>query len=76
MGDTVPFRRAIMQKNVGSIDRVLRVLVGLALLSLLVLLEGNARWLGLIGLVPLLTAFAGSCPAYTILGIGTRSPGA
>ena len=61
-----------MQKNVGSIDRGLRVLVGLGLLSLLVLLEGDARWLGLIGLVPLLTAFVGSCPAYTILGIGTR----
>ena len=62
-----------MQKNVGTVDRVLRVLVGLALLSLLFFLDGPARWLGLIGLVPLLTAAVGSCPAYSVFGIATRS---
>jgi len=62
-----------MQKNVGTVDRVLRVLVGLALLSLILLLDGPARWLGLIGIVPLLTAIVGSCPAYTIFGIATRT---
>ena len=62
-----------MQKNVGTLDRVLRVLLGLALLSLILLLDGPARWLGLIGVVPLLTAVVGSCPAYTIFGIATRA---
>ena len=60
-----------MARNVGSADRVIRVVLGLALLSLLYLVAGNLRWLGLIGLVPLVTGLAGSCPAYTILGIST-----
>jgi hypothetical protein len=62
-----------MQANVGGIDRVLRIVVGLALLSLLFFLEGNARWWGLIGAVPLLTALMRWCPAYTLFGIRTCS---
>jgi hypothetical protein len=60
-----------MTPNVGTFDRVLRVLVGLGLLSLLVVLDGNARWFGLIGLVPLLTAGIRFCPLYTLLGVRT-----
>lgn len=60
-----------MTTNVGSIDRILRVIVGLGLLSLLVLLDGTARWLGLIGLVPLATAALRWCPAYTLIGLNT-----
>jgi len=60
-----------MTKNVGTIDRVVRVIVGLALLSLLFVVEGGARWFGLIGVVLLLTALAGSCPAYRLFGIRT-----
>ena len=62
-----------MQKNVGSIDRALRMAAGLGLLSLVFLLEGGARWFGLIGLVPLATALLGNCPSYTLLGIRTCS---
>ncbi len=60
-----------MKVNIGSADKVVRIVVGLALLSLIFLLEGNARWFGLIGLVPLLTAFMGFCPLYTLLGVST-----
>ena len=60
-----------MTRNVGTVDRTLRVLVGLGLLSLLVVLDGNARWFGLIGLVPLLTAGIRFCPLYTLLGVRT-----
>ncbi|CAA0089961.1 Uncharacterised protein [Starkeya nomas] len=60
-----------MTRNLGTTDRLLRVIIGLALLSLLVLLEGNLRWLGLVGLVPLLTAAIGNCPLYSIVGINT-----
>jgi hypothetical protein len=60
-----------MPRNVGTVDRVIRVIAGLALLSLLVLLDGNARWFGLIGLVPLLTAGVRFCPLYSVLGIRT-----
>jgi hypothetical protein len=59
-----------MMNNVGGIDRVLRVVFGLVLLSLL-FLEGNARWFGLIGLLPLTTALVGWCPAYTLFGLNT-----
>ena len=60
-----------MTPNVGTADRIIRVLIGLGLLSLLVVLDGNARWLGLIGLVPLLTAGIRFCPLYTLLGFRT-----
>lgn len=60
-----------MKVNVGSADKAIRIVIGLALLSLLFLLDGRARWFGLIGLVPLLTAFAGFCPLYTLFGLST-----
>jgi hypothetical protein len=59
--------------NVGGIDRIVRVVIGLGLLSLLFVLEGNARVLGLIGIVPLATALVGHCPLYTALGFTTCS---
>lgn len=60
-----------MTRNVGTVDRVARVIIGLAILSLLFVLEGNLRWLGLIGLVPLVTAVTGNCPLYSIIGLST-----
>jgi len=58
-----------MSKNVGSIDRVLRIVVGIALIAL-VFVGPQTPW-GWIGLVPLITALIGWCPAYTIFGINT-----
>ena len=58
-------------KNVGSVDKVVRVIIGIAILSLLVFLDGNARYLGLIGIIPLATALFGFCPLYKIFGIST-----
>ena len=60
-----------MTRNVGNIDRIVRVLVGLALLSLIYFLEGNARWWGLIGLGPIATAALGYCPPYAWMGFST-----
>lgn len=60
-----------MAKNEGMIDRVLRVVVGLVLLSLIFV--GPQTWWGLVGLVPLLTGLAGYCPLYSLLGIRTCS---
>ena len=45
-----------MGTNVGGADRVARVVVGLALFSLLFVLDGNARWWGLFGMLLLATA--------------------
>ena len=61
-----------MNTNVGSIDRVVRLVLGLALLSAFFLLAGPLRWLGLVGVVLLLTAAFGLCPLYSVLGINTR----
>ena len=58
-----------MTSNVGSIDRVLRIIVGIGLLSL-VFVGPKTLW-GLIGVVPLLTALIGWCPAYVPLGLST-----
>ena len=60
-----------MKQNVGSVDKVLRIIVGLALLSMLVWVEGNAKYWGLIGIVPLATALLGICPAYSLIGVST-----
>jgi hypothetical protein len=65
---------AFMEQNVGHpLDKTLRIAIGVALLSLLFFLEGNARWLGLIGIVPIATVFVGWCPGWALLGINTAS---
>ncbi|MBL8702097.1 MAG: DUF2892 domain-containing protein [Alphaproteobacteria bacterium] len=58
-----------MSRNVGTIDRVLRVVVGLALIGLAA--TGKIGVWGWIGVVPVLTALVGFCPAYTLLGLTT-----
>ncbi|MBX3724306.1 MAG: DUF2892 domain-containing protein [Xanthomonadales bacterium] len=58
-----------MKANAGTVDRTLRILVGLAVLSLTVL-GPRTPW-GLLGIVPLLTGLTGVCPAYALLGIST-----
>jgi len=52
-----------MKTNVGSFDRTIRVIAGVAILSLWIFLDGDARWFALIGLVPLATAATGLEPA-------------
>jgi len=64
-----------MTANVGTLDRALRIVVGVALLSLVYFLDTPNRWWGLIGLVPLATAMFRWCPAYAPLGISTVEPG-
>ena len=61
-----------MGKNVGGIDRVLRIVLGLALLAGFFLnADATYRWAYLIGIVPLLTGLMGSCPAYSLFGMNT-----
>jgi hypothetical protein len=58
-----------MTRNIGSVDRVIRVIVGLFILSLL--FWGPKSLWGLLGLLPLITAAVGWCPPYSLLGIST-----
>lgn len=60
-----------MKRNVGNIERVVRVVAGLGILSLTVV--GPQTLWGLLGIVPLLTGLAGWCPPYALLGINTCS---
>ncbi|OXS61021.1 hypothetical protein B1A99_05700 [Cohnella sp. CIP 111063] len=58
-------------KNVGTIDRMTRIVIGLGVLSLVFVLEGGIRFVGLLGLVFVLTGLAGSCLMYRMLGVST-----
>ena len=60
-----------MKSNVGTLDRTIRIVAGLVLLSLVFIVEGNARWWGLVGLLPLATGVVGWCALYIPLGIDT-----
>ncbi len=55
--------------NVGGIDRVLRIVVGLALIALVFV--GPQTPLGWIGIVPLLTGLMRTCPLYSLIGLNT-----
>lgn len=58
-----------MSRNVGTVDRILRIVAGIALIALAA--TGTVGAWGYIGLVPLLTAFIGYCPAYSLIGLST-----
>lgn len=61
-------KEKIMKVNIGLLDKMIRVVVGVALVSWGFYAK---NWLGAIGVVPLLTATLNSCPLYSILGINT-----
>lgn len=58
-----------MQTNEGKTDRIIRVVLGVVLLSLVVV--GPQTMWGLVGLVPLITGLVGYCPLYKLVGLNT-----
>lgn len=62
-------RRQTVKPNEGSVDRVVRIVIGLGLISL-AFFGPRTAW-GWIGIVPLLTGVVGWCPAYSLLGVST-----
>jgi DUF2892 family protein len=65
--------------NVGGIDRIARVIIGLLLIAYAIPIgfpSTGWNWVGWIGVVPILTAIFGYCPAYTIVGLSTRQTSA
>jgi uncharacterized membrane protein YfcA len=60
-----------MNKNVGGLDRIIRIAVGLALIAAAA--TGTIGLWGWIGVVPLLTGAMGWCPPYALLGLNTCS---
>ena len=59
----------LLPRNEGTVDRAVRVIAGLAILSL-AFIGPKSPW-GFIGIVPIVTGLLGSCPAYTLLGLST-----
>lgn len=63
-----------MTVNIGAIDRIVRFVVGIALIAFALgyLFPGTGwNWAGWIGLVPIFTALLGNCPAYRLFGCST-----
>ncbi|MFN3658090.1 MAG: DUF2892 domain-containing protein [Pseudolabrys sp.] len=64
-----------MTVNMGMLDRIARVIVGALLIAFALgyIAPGTSwAWVGWIGVVPILTALLGTCPAYTVLGCSTK----
>jgi hypothetical protein len=57
-----------MKKNVGSADKVFRVILGVAVILLGIIFKS---WWGLIGIIPLFTGIVNVCPLYSVLGLST-----
>jgi hypothetical protein len=63
-----------MSRNVGGIDKWLRIIVGVLLIAYAIPIGFSAtgwNWVGWIGIVPILTALLGYCPAYSLIGMNT-----
>jgi hypothetical protein len=58
-------------KNVGSIDKFVRIVLGIALLSMFFLLESGMKYVGLLGIVLIMTGLFNFCGLYKIFGINT-----
>lgn len=59
-------------RNVGGIDRILRIAIGLALLAgFFMYTEASYRWLFPLGLIPLFTGIFGTCPLYRLFGMSS-----
>ncbi len=58
-----------MTRNVGGIDRILRIVIGLALVALAA--TGLVGWWGWLGVIPLATGVVGWCPPYALFGFNT-----
>lgn len=58
-----------MKHNVGTVDRILRIVAGIVLILLAA--TGTVGWWGWLGVIPLLTGIVRTCPAYTLLGVKT-----
>jgi hypothetical protein len=62
----------MLAKNVGGVDRIARIVIGLALiLGFFLNPEASLRWLYLLGIVPLATGLLQTCPAYSLFGLNT-----
>ena len=63
-----------MKRNVGAVDRILRVIAGLVLIAFAIPIGFPSlgwNWVGWIGVVPVVTGLVGSCPLYQLFGLSS-----
>jgi hypothetical protein len=63
-----------MAVNMGLIDRAIRLVIGVALIAFAIPVgfsQTGWNWVGWVGVIPILTALMGNCPAYSLLGMST-----
>lgn len=60
-----------MTANIGRTDKIIRIVIGLLLLSLFFVLPDESRWLAVVGLLPIATTVFSFCPLYRLLGMST-----
>ncbi len=63
----------IVTRNMGRLDRLVRLVIGVLILGLYGALDPPLKYLTLVGLIPVGTALTGTCPLYSLLGISTCS---
>jgi hypothetical protein len=66
-----------MNANVGTIDRIVRIAIGVLLIAYAIPIgfpSTGWNWVGWIGVVSILTAIFGICPAYSLIGLSTCTP--
>jgi hypothetical protein len=61
-----------MKSNVGKIDKVIRVVLSVAFFSSYFILEGNLRYIAVVGIVPLVTGMISFCPLYKLINVKTN----
>ncbi len=59
-----------MKENIGSVDRIIRIILGVGFVALGFYFQS---WWGVIGVVPIITALVNFCPAYHLIGVSTKS---
>ncbi len=61
-----------MTKNIGNLDKWIRIVLGIVLIVLIFIIQSGWRWIGLLGVVLIITAFINFCPLYLPFKINTR----
>lgn len=61
-----------MKANMGSVDRIIRLVVGLGLILLFFFTAAPIKYLGILGVIFVITALIKWCPLYTLFGISTK----
>ena len=60
-----------MKHNVGSTDRVIRLVLAVMLFAVLFLVQSPVRWIGILGIIAFATGVVGTCPLYALWGLST-----